>query len=70
VISNYTWFCQGGITGEYPADFDVLLDKQILFKVEVSKGNVNYRWRNYAVKKATSDDDIIQQFLTKHNLKV
>jgi len=42
----------------------------MLFKVEVSKGNVNYRWRNYAVKKATMDDDIIQQFLHKHNLKV
>lgn len=42
----------------------------MLFKVEVSKGNINYRWRNYAVKKATTEDNIIQQFLTKHNLKV
>jgi hypothetical protein len=40
------------------------------FKVEVSKGNINYRWRNYAVKKATTEDNIIQEFLTKHNLKV
>jgi len=42
----------------------------MLFKVEVSRGNVNYKWRNYAFKKATDEEDIINQFLNKHNLKV
>jgi len=42
----------------------------MLFKVEVSKGNVNYKWRNYGVKKATEDRDIINQFMTRHDIKV
>ena len=48
----------------------MFIDKQMLFKVEVSRGNVNYKWRNYAVKKATDEPDIIQQFLAKHNIQV
>jgi hypothetical protein len=56
--------------GDYPAEFDMFLDKQTLFKVEVSIGNMNYKWRNYAVKKATAEDYIIEQFISKHNLKV
>lgn len=48
----------------------MFLDKQTLFKVEVSIGNMNYKWRNYAVKKATAEDYIIEQFISKHNLKV
>ncbi|KEH44502.1 hypothetical protein MTR_1g115520 [Medicago truncatula] len=56
--------------GDYPAEFDMVLDKQMLFKVEFSRGNVNFKWRYYTVKKATAEDDIIEQFIRKHNLKV
>jgi len=55
---------------DYPAEFKVFLDKQILFKVEVSEGNVTRKYRNYAVKKATDDADTIAGFLSKHKLNV
>jgi len=50
---------QGNKDDEYPAEFKVLVDKQFLFKVEVSEGNVHKKYRNYAVKKATDDADAI-----------
>ena len=61
---------QGNKDDEYPAEFKVLVDKQFLFKVEVSEGNVHKKYRNYAVKKATDDADAIAQFTSKYNLKV
>jgi hypothetical protein len=70
MTNYYPLLTQENGSREYPADLDVLLDKQMLFKVEVSRGNVNYGWRNYTVKKVTSDDNIIQQFVEKHKLKV
>jgi len=55
---------------EYPPEFNIFVDKQILFKVEVSEGNVKKKYRNYTVKRATDDVSIIEQFMSKHNLKV
>lgn len=40
----------------------------MLFKVEVSDGNVNRKWRNYGVKKATDDVEIIDEFIKKYSL--
>jgi hypothetical protein len=37
--------------GEYPADLDVFIDKKMLFKVEITYGNLKHGWRNYAVKR-------------------
>lgn len=48
----------------------MLIDKQILFKVEVGEGNVVKKYRNYAVKKASDDVGVIEQFMFKYNLKV
>jgi len=70
MTNYYPLLTQANSSREYSADLDVLLDKQMLFKVEVSRGNINYGWRNYAVKRATSDGNIIQQFIKKHELKV
>ena len=47
----------------------MLIDKQILFKVEVGEGNVVKKYWNYVVKKA-SDVGVIEQFMFKYNLKV
>jgi hypothetical protein len=62
-------FQQGGAS-DYPTDFDVLLDKQVLFKVEVGEGNIIKKYRNYTVKKASDDVDVIEQFMSKYNLEV
>jgi len=48
----------------------VLIDKQVLFKVEVGEGNVVKKYRNYAVKKASDDVGVIEQFMSKYNLEV
>jgi hypothetical protein len=48
----------------------VLLDKQVLFKVEVGEGNIIKKYRNYTVKKASDDVDVIEQFMSKYNLEV
>ena len=70
MTNYYPLLTQANSSREYSADLDVLLDKQMLFKVEVSRGNINYGWRNYAVNRATFDGNIIQQFIKKHELKV
>ena len=55
---------------DYPPEFNMFIDKQVLFKVEVSDGNIKKKYRNYAVKKASDDLSIIEQFMSKHNIKV
>jgi hypothetical protein len=67
--SHLLIFRQGGAS-DYPTDFDVLLDKQILFKVEVGEGNIMKKYRNYTVKKASDDVGVIEQFMSKYNLEV
>lgn len=54
---------------EYPADFNTLMDKEYLFKMEVGEGNVSRKYRNYVVKKVTDDADAIAEFVSKYNLK-
>lgn len=60
---------EGTVGNDYPADFNVLIDKQILFKVEVGEGDVVKKYRNYDVKKASDDVGVIEQFMFKYNLK-
>jgi hypothetical protein len=55
---------------EYPLDFNFFVDKKMLFKVEVSDGNVNRKWRNYGVKRATDEVEVIDEFIKKYNIKV
>lgn len=42
---------------EYPNEFDIVVGKQMLFKVGITDGNLMHNWRNYAVKR-TSDESI------------
>jgi len=41
-----------------------------LFKVEVSDDNVNRKWRNYGVKRATDDVEVINEFIKKYKTEV
>jgi hypothetical protein len=42
----------------------------MLFKVEVTDANLFRNWRGYAVKKLTSDEEIINRFTTLHGINV
>jgi len=42
----------------------------MLFKVEVTNGNLHHSWHNYGVKRTSDDSDLISQFVKRHNLKV
>jgi len=57
-------------SSDYPSDLDSFVGKQMLFKVEVSDGNLLHNWRNYAVKRTTADEDVINRFVVFHNIKV
>jgi len=64
------FFTQPDNKDVYPPEFNFFVDKKMLFKVEVSDGNVNRKWRNYGVKKATDDVEIIDEFIKKYSSKV
>jgi hypothetical protein len=36
---------------------DIFVGKQMLFKVEITDGNLMHNWRNYAVKRTSDDSD-------------
>ncbi|GAU43970.1 hypothetical protein TSUD_283970 [Trifolium subterraneum] len=55
-------------SGPYPSDLDVFVDKRMLFKVEVTDANLYRNWRGYTVKKVTSDEDIINSFMSLHGI--
>ena len=63
-------FTQTNKDYDYLVEFKAFIDKQILFKVEVGEGNVARRYMNFAVKKATDDAGVIDEFMSKNNLKV
>jgi hypothetical protein len=54
----------------YPPELDTLVRKLMLFKVELTDGNLAHNWRNYSVKCATDDKDLIKKFMTLHKIKV
>lgn len=60
---------QPNYSSDYPSDLDSFVGKQMLFKVEVSDGNLLHNWHNYAVKRTTADEDIINRFAVLHNIK-
>ncbi|XP_045817061.1 uncharacterized protein LOC123910068 isoform X2 [Trifolium pratense] len=62
-------FNQGIGSDSYPPDLNMFINKQMLFKVEITKGHVNKRYNNYNVKRATDDAAIIQKFISLHNIK-
>lgn len=61
---------QPNYSSDYPSDLDSFVGKQMLFKVEVSDGNLLHNWHNYAVKRTTADEDIINRFAVLHNIKL
>ncbi|XP_045817056.1 uncharacterized protein LOC123910068 isoform X1 [Trifolium pratense] len=63
-------FNQGIGSDSYPPDLNMFINKQMLFKVEITKGHVNKRYNNYNVKRATDDAAIIQKFISLHNIKM
>ncbi|KAK2410175.1 replication protein A 70 kDa DNA-binding subunit [Trifolium repens] len=65
---NPYFFCPN--SGAYPNELDVFVNKRMLFKVEVTDANLFRNWRGYAVKKLTSDEEIINRFTTLHGINV
>ncbi|KEH29259.1 replication factor-A carboxy-terminal domain protein [Medicago truncatula] len=61
---------QGDNSLGYPADLEVLVGKKMLFKVDITNGNLLHNWRNYGVKRTSDDAELIQMFIKKHNVKV
>lgn len=51
-----------------PSELDVLVGKKMLFKVEVTDGNLHHSWRNYGVKRTLDDSELIKQFMMRHKL--
>lgn len=60
---------QGNNNTDYPRELDVFLGKTMLFKVEVTQGNLLHSWRNYSVKRSSDDIDLIKRFKILHNIK-
>ncbi|XP_024633871.1 uncharacterized protein [Medicago truncatula] len=42
----------------------------MLFKVEITNGNLLHSWRNYGVKRTSDDADLIKMFIKRHDLKI
>jgi hypothetical protein len=42
----------------------------MLFKVEITDGNIAHNWRNYTVRRICDDSDVIKQFVELHDIKV
>ncbi|XP_045803893.1 uncharacterized protein LOC123897334 [Trifolium pratense] len=63
-------FNRGIGSDSYPPDLNMFINKQMLFKVGITKGHVNKRYKNYNVKRATVDAAIIQKFISLHNIKM
>lgn len=42
----------------------------MLFKIHVSKGNIENKWQSYTVVKITTDQNLIDQFKMKHGMNV
>jgi hypothetical protein len=42
----------------------------MLFKVEITEGNLRHNWRNYGVKRTSDDGELIAKFIKQYDLKV
>lgn len=59
----------GNSISDYPSELKVFIGKEMLFKVEITDGNLLHNWRNYAVKRSSDDLDLIGRFKILHNIK-
>jgi len=60
---------QGKASDDYPTKFDTLRDKDMLFKLEINKKNVEQMFYTYAVKKMSDDNEIIDEFKKKYHVE-
>jgi hypothetical protein len=63
-------FYQDRSSNSYPPELDVFVEKQMLFKVEVTDANLYRNWRSYTVKKFSVENDIISRFADLHGINV
>jgi len=42
----------------------------MLFKVEITNGNLLHNWRNYAVRRTSDDKELITRFIAHHKIEV
>ncbi|KAK2352284.1 hypothetical protein QL285_096593 [Trifolium repens] len=61
---------RGPNSGAYPHELNVFVNKRMLFKVEVTDANLFRNWRGYAVKKLSSDEEIINRFTTLYGINL
>jgi hypothetical protein len=57
-------------TGDYPIELDTFIGKQMLFKVEITNGNLKHNCTNYVVKRTSDNADLINQFIAHHKIEV
>jgi len=63
-------FCQNNNNSGYPSALEIFIGKHMLFKVEITDGNLKHNWRNYTVKRTSNDPDLIKKFVDLHKIKV
>ncbi|XP_057418458.1 uncharacterized protein LOC130712654 [Lotus japonicus] len=56
-------------SSEFPPQFDALIEKVYLFKVEVTKNNINESYQSYAVKRIFKEKEFIDQFKRIHSIQ-
>lgn len=54
----------------FPDDFNLFHGKELLFKIAILEGNITQSWQHFAVKRVTSDAEIIKAFVEKHPVHV
>jgi len=53
-----------------PLEFQNFVGKQFLFKVQINDFNIYEPRQSYNVKKISEDKELINKFITLHNIKV
>ncbi|KAL8058107.1 hypothetical protein ABFX02_04G227100 [Erythranthe guttata] len=52
-----------------PNEFDVLIDKEFIFKVDIGAMNISKNWSVYTAKTVSGDDELIQKFRAMHSIQ-
>ncbi|KAL2941877.1 Replication protein A 70 kDa DNA-binding subunit D, partial [Bienertia sinuspersici] len=53
----------------YPEELNKLLDKKFLFRIHISKYNLEQNWNKYTVVRLTEDENVIKSFLEVDSLE-
>lgn len=51
---------QASSSSDAPEEFYSMVDKDVLFKVEVTKTSYEQNWRTYTIKRMSGDDGLLQ----------